>query len=263
MRGIDDIHGASPTACPVELGVVGWEDSDDHSAQLTEDEGGKTLVRVTLMHGRSVKAGAQRGQAKGQQVLCQIMGPLWVIPPKDQVVLVAFPGGDLESPGVGIVMGWVGASPAIQFNESRAVMDLGPDIHLIIKGRSVTLSDHNAPARFIQVGVPVQGGMPGISACDDKGGGFTVQNGVVGLFASDGTGAAKTLVQLTAVSFEAWQKDGSCLMLKGGDGSLIGTNAYVRGSGVYLGKLPTVANGVAYTATGPANVISTSVFVSP
>lgn len=249
-------------AFTVERGTVGWADASDHHDLGSDDNDGTTLVRVTIFRGsRATGKSPQDGVANGLQVLAQVSGPFWAVPPPGQAVLVAFPGGDIETPGNGIIMCWLGKSPSVQFKYGRAVVDVG-DQDLIVKGKSVTLSDRQAPAQFIQVGPPPQGGASGITACDSQGGGFTVQAGVAAMFSGDGAGHAPTLVQVTTTSFEVWQKDGGCLMVKGGNASMIAPNCYVRGN-VFLGKAPVVGNFAAvYPLVGGVPAPSTSVVIS-
>ncbi len=252
---------SEPQIQSIYRGVVGWKDSDTHFDLGTTDNDGHTLVKVTLNAGKGAGTPVE-GQAHGLQILCQSLGPLYFIPPNGTSVIVCFPEGEMDSIGAGFILGSTGQSPSIQFKGTRAVLDFGPNVDVIFKGKSVTISDHAAPARFVQVGPPPQGGPAGISMCDEKGGGMTVQAGVVALFASDGSGDAKTLIQITQDSFQAWQKDGSLLILDGGDAKMMGTNCYVTAAGVYLGAAPTIANFALWGVTGIAGVASPSVYIS-
>src|ERR1700690_2454791 len=152
-------------------GTVGWKDSDKHFDMGTTGNDGHTLIKVTLNRGRIVGIPVE-GQADGTPVLVQSLGPLYYIPPNGTSVIVCFPDGEMDSIGGGFILGTIGKSPSIQFKETRAVIDFGDTMDVIIKGKSVTLSDHNAPAQFIQVGPPPQGGPSGITMCDSKGGGI-------------------------------------------------------------------------------------------
>jgi hypothetical protein len=259
-----DLALPAPESMPIVRGVVGWSTASDHADVGTADDDGHTLVRVTLFHSKPITKDPETGKAQGHEILCQVMGPLYYIPPDGAVVMVAFPDGHNEAPGAGVIIGTIGGTPAIQFSTTRAVLDIGPDMDLMIKGKSVTCSDHASPAQFFQVGPPPQGGTSGISMCDSSGNGITIQNtGSIGIFCSD-SGAAKTLIQLTPTSFEVWQADGSNLTLKDGDAHIIGANVYAMGSGVYLGQLPTALTKCAYNATpGSAFLVSNSVYISP
>ncbi len=254
-----DLVPPPPPQPIIARGLVGWTDSDDHFDLGTDDNDGHTLVKVTLNRGKADTTIPEEGKAYGHQIYAQPLGPLYWIPPDGTHVLVCFPDGEMDSLGGAFILGVTGKSPLIQFKDSRAVLDMGPTQDLIIKAKSVTLSDHNSPAQFIQVGPPPQGGTSGITMCDSQGGGVTCQAGVVGVFGKGGN----TLVQITETSFEVWQKDGSFINLTGGNFDAFGTSAYLRGSAVYLGKIPAVTTPALWGLTGPAGAPSTSVFISP
>ena len=263
MRNTNESDLALPpdTGMPIIRGVVGWNSSDEHADVGTDSDDGHTFVRVTRFDGKSISKDPLTNAAQGHEILCQVMGPLYYIPPKGTVVLVAFPDGHAEAPGAGVILGTIGGTPAVQFSETRAVLDMGEGTDLIVKGKSVTMTDHASPAQFMQVGPPPQGGTSGITACDSAGGGFTVQAGVVGLFSGSG-GSAPTLVQITTTSFEVWQSSGSVIKLEGGNFMTSGTTCSVKGSAVYLGNTPDVSSPVLWGLTGTAGLPSPYVFVS-
>lgn len=261
-----DVRAGAPTAVFVTRGVVGWATSSKHfdvgpatSSGITRDT---TLVFVTLESGRVVNSSKppQAGKADGQEILCQVGGPLYAIPPKGTAVLIAFPDGMSDAPGAGVIMSWLGASPSVQFSATRAVLDVGGTMDLIIRAKSVTMTDYNQPARWLTVGPSPSGGPAGIMMCDEAGGLISLQSGVVGLVAS-ANGDAKTLIQLTPTEGNFIQKDGSFVKLKGGNITTFGAKNTVAGQ-VLLGMAPVVGTPVLCGLTGIAGLPSASVFVS-
>src|SRR3972149_641324 len=133
----------------LESGTVGWDDGKPH---YDLDGGERTLVKVTLYRG--YRPGEDKkprdGRAGGMQILCRITRPLNFIPEDGEEVLVGIPAGFQETPGAGFILAVASNAPATQHSATKAKMDFGPEVDLVIKARSVTLSDYQD--RFITLG---------------------------------------------------------------------------------------------------------------
>ena len=163
----------------IELATVGWDDAADWFDQGSSGNDGTTLVRVQTYRGKLNGEPVTPGVAQGHKYLVQITGPLWRMPRKGERVVVAFPAGMRETPGAGAIIATLGASPPIQFSPTRAKMDFGSDYDLIIKARSITLSDYSN--RFVVVGPDT-----GIHLNDGSGNVFAIKDGSVNAIASGG-----------------------------------------------------------------------------
>lgn len=252
------LHGQQDDAVQIELGTIGWDD-DDIVDMGTADNDGHTFVKVTLYRGRDRSKPIETGVAQGRQILVNISAGMFWLPPKGTRVIVAFPYGMSTNPGVGTIIGAVQTSPTIQFARDRAVMDFGPDTHVVIKGKSVTISDYGSPACFVGVGTPRGGGARGVYALDETGSGFTTQSAEVGAFATSG-GAAKTILQLTATKASMLSNVGgqvSGFQLDSGKAIALGAGFYAYTAAVYLGANALAANPVATQAMGamPSTVV--------
>lgn len=242
------------------VGSIGWEGEDEHFFLGTADNDGHTLVRVQLFSGRDISAPLNPTRAQGTKLLCHIMGGLFRIPKKDTRVYVLVPSGMEATPGAGLIIGTVEPSPTDQFTDDRAVLDFGPDVHLVIKAKSISLQDPDN--RFLTVGTPRVGGTPGLLFQAADGSGGVIQEGVVSWFVASG-GDAKTVLQMTASKAECMTKSGGYWTVNTSGFQAVGTSCAIQGSAVYLGKAPTAANMCLWGPTGIAGVGSTSVFISP
>lgn len=259
MRSEDDLTSRARDyeGAQVEIGTVGWASRSDWFEKGTGENDGHTLVFVTL---RPRTPSSVEGE--GREILCHIADGCFRIPPKGARCYVIIPHGLEEAPGAGVIVACVSPSPTTQFEEDRVVIDYGPTVHVVIRGASVTMKD---PAhRFVSVGSPRGGGAPGVQVHLPDGTGAVWQDGAYGCFVRD-----TSYCQMTPTSIELWQKSGAGAFLKMGEGvfhTYAPTNK-VQGAGVFLGKLPLPAAGVAYGLPpgpiGPALPISASVFVSP
>jgi hypothetical protein len=244
-----DVLGDRADPLLFEPGTVGWDGVDPHF----DTEDGVTLVRVTLVRGRHPSTPLQPDVAQGYQVLCRIGGGLFRIPPKGTAVMVGFPTVFANHPGAGVIVCTTEASPDIQFNETKAKFDVGADTDLVIKAKSVTITDYDN--RFLHVGPD------GVMLQDEKGNGVLIKSGAIMIYVADGADA-KTLVQMTAKELSLLQKDTGFLKLTGGNFTVL-----ANGSAGLLAANVTV--GAKATAITPALVgtppgkPSTSVFVSP
>ena len=194
-----------------EPGTVGWSSASPHY----DTEGGVTLVRVTLFRGKSPTTPLVAGVAQGLEVLCRIGGGMFRIPPPGTPVTVGFTSAFATMPGCGVIVCTTETSPEIQFSPTRAKMDLGPDTDLVLKARTITLSDYNN--RFIHIGAD-----GGIQVQDSDGTGIIIKSGGIAIFAVE-NGVMKTLLQLSPTALQAMQSDGSFLNMKGGNMTVVGS----------------------------------------
>lgn len=246
----------------VEHGTVGWDGVDAHFdigvGGAAED--GPTLVRVQLFKGRDVTRPVTPTIAQGTKVLVQISWPFFVIPPKGTRVLVAFPGGDIQTPGMGMIIGAYAPSPTTQFSGTRAKVDLGANIDLVLKARSVTLTDYGN--RMIHLGPD-----GGVQAFDETGSGFQAKAGAVFGVASStltlmvhASGSVSNALNLDASTATLGSASGM-VKVKGSHVVLAGGDCAVNAKTVTIGLAATALTPCAITPS-PATV-STSVFISP
>jgi hypothetical protein len=163
-------------------GTVGWQDGQAHYD--IDPDSGVTLVRVTLFKGRNP---GQDGPvtdalAHGHQILCRIGAPLSNIPPLNAQVMVAMAADRMLTPGGGVIFAMPIKSPGTQFAADKAKLDFGPDYDLVIKARSVTLTDYEN--RFLTVGPTY-----GIKCGDVTGSGLCIKDSKLLFYAAvDKTG---------------------------------------------------------------------------
>lgn len=261
MRPQDDfpLYGQANTgAVQCEIGTVGWDSTDAYFEKGTGDNDGHTLVYVTLYRGKDPATRPEKGKAHGMKILCHISDTIFRIPKPGTRCYVLIPHGQEELPGAGVIVACISKSPTSQFEKDRVVMDFGADTHVVIKGLSVSLSDHASPARFIGVGTPRSGGTPGVQILLPDGTGAAWQDNAFAIWARDGT-----MMQASSAKWEVWQKDiGFVRLADGAFHSYAPTNK-MQGAGCYIGKLPTAANTALWGPTGIAGQASPSVFFSP
>lgn len=101
-----DIVGTPDEYAPtiVERGVVGWEDAEEWFELGDETNGGLTLVRVQLFKGRDPGVAPKPGVAQGYRVLVALADGFFRIPPNRSECVIAFPGGDVQTPGAGVLL---------------------------------------------------------------------------------------------------------------------------------------------------------------
>jgi hypothetical protein len=244
-----DVLGPREDLLLFEPGTVGWDGIDPHF----DTEDGITLVRVTLVRGRHPSTPLKSDAAQGHQVLCRIGGGLFRIPKKGTAVMVGFPTAFAAHPGAGVIVCTTEASPDIQFSDTKAKLDLGPDTDVVIKGKSVTISDYDN--RFLHVGPD------GVMMQDESGNGLLLSGGALVIFVAD-SGDAKTVVQLTKSELSLLQKDTGFIKLTAGNATIFANgSAGLLGASVSIGAGATAAT-PALTGAPPGKP-STSVFVSP
>jgi hypothetical protein len=246
----------------IEHGTVGWEDVDSHldigTAGAPED--GPTLVRVQLFKGRDVTRARAPAIGQGTKVLVQISWPFFVVPPKGTRVLVAFPGGDVQTPGIGMIIAAYAPSPTTQFSATRAKLDLGANLDLVIKARSVTLTDYGN--RMVSLGPD-----GGVQAFDETGSGFQAKAGAVFGMGSQtltlivqSSGSVSSAINLDA-NGATMGSSSAMVKVKGSHVVLAGGDCAVNTKTVTLGLLATLLTPAAIVGT--PGTVSTSVFISP
>lgn len=264
MSAEDDLFNPAKDfqAAQIEIGTVGWEGRDDHVEFGTGDNDGHTLVCVTLYRGRTQGEPVKKGVGQGYPVRCHISSLAGArVPPKGTRVLVATPFGMEQLPGAGVIVATIEKTATKdQLQKDRVVIDYGEDVHLVIKAKSVSISDHEN--RFIGVGTPRSGGDPGLTFQAKDGSGGVIQEGKLGFWTVD-AGEAKQLLQMTTTSTEMFCKGGGMWKVDASGFYCFGVSCTMAGSAVYLGKAPTVLNPVLWGTSGPVGAPSPSVFVSP
>jgi hypothetical protein len=245
-----DVLGPREELLLFEPGTVGWDGVDLHF----DTEDGLTLVRVTLVRGRHPSTPLQPDVAQGHQVLCRIGGGLFRIPPKGTAVMVGFPTAFAGHPGAGVIVCTTEASPDMQFSEAKAKLDLGKDADLVIKAKSVTITDYDN--RFLHVGPD------GVMLQDEKGNGVVIKSGAIMIYVAD-SGDAKTLVQMTPAELSLVQKDTGFLKLTGGDLTMLASgSAGLLAASVGIGS-PSSPPQPALIGVSPPGTPSTTVHISP
>lgn len=243
-------------------GTVGWKGQAEIVEFGALDNDGRTLVRVTLHHGRDPYVASQPGEAAGLEVLAQVGWPFFIVPPRGAGVVVAFPDGNIQGQGAGCIVFVYGKSPLKRFEENRVNLNFG-DKHVVIEGKSVTLKDENKFA--ISIGAGPKGGDPAIYFFTPAGTGGSIGNEAIGLWVASG-GTATSRMQLAVNSADLMVKDGGFINIEGEDATLMAQGvAHVLGASTFLGPAPTTIppTNALYGPTGMAGTASTSVFISP
>jgi len=248
----------------IEQGTIGWGDDEaDHFDIGEGEEENLSLIRVTLVHGKRPGDDVKE-EAQGNEILCRWGCLIDWIPPKGTQCIVAFPSGMREHAGGGVIIGVIKPNGS-QFKEKRAVLNLGEDVHVLVKGKSVTLSDFgsglNTPTRYIMVGTSRGGGAARILCNDETGSGWTVKAGIVGLMTS-ASGAPKAWIELTSSGASMALASGEQLKLGAGLFYGYAGKCQLQGGGVFLGKMPTPITPVCVGPVGMTAIGSGSVFAS-
>lgn len=243
-------------------GTVGWDDGADHFD--LDDTSGVTLVKVTLFKGHNATTDGEKttARARGTRILCRIGAPLFNVPPDGAQVVVAMPADRMLVPGGGVIISQVIASPGTQFSATKAKMDFGPDFDLVIKARTITLTDYED--RYLTIGPKF-----GFKIGDADANGCQLKNDQWLFYTTDGaaTPTAVTTFQLSrdnGIGF--FHNDGkkTAMSMKGGEWIGIGDSFKAMFGAGYLGvaTTPVPTAGIAYSIAGPANVVSPSWYVS-
>lgn len=254
----------------IDIGTVGWEGDDTYYDKGSGDNEGYTLIKVQLFRGRDYTKELNPTIGQGHKILCHISSGIFRIPPKGTRVYVAFPKGMETAPGAGVIFATVEKNPFIQFDDDRVQMNFGSDTHVVIKGKSVSISDMDN--QFVSVGTPRSGGDAGIIFQASDGSGGVIKEGLVSWFASTGPGQTLGgLLQIQTDSIDVICVNGSYIRLEAAGGGKIETfalNNFMKGI-CWIGVAPTLATAAAWGVTPntvPALVpvgLSKSVYISP
>ena len=240
-------------------GTVGWEDGGDH---FDIDSSGVTLIKVTLFKGRNPTTDPPKdsARAKGTRILARISAPLYHVPPDGAEVHVSVPAGRMLDPGAPVIVAQPVPSPSTQFNGTKAKMDFGPDYDLVIKARSITLTDYED--RYLTLGPKY-----GLKIGDADANGCQLKN-AQWLFYTTHSGTAATTFMLSRDNGIALLHDDgvkTCMKMSGGEWMGVGNSFKAMFGAGYLGVAanPLPPQAIAMGPVGPANVVSASWYVSP
>jgi hypothetical protein len=234
---------------PIEAGTVGWEDGKDH---FDVASGEVALVKVTLFRGRNPDRDPPltEGRAGGLRILARISAPMNDIPPDGTEVLVAFPSGIELVPGVAVIFAQPAITPPNQFSKERAKLDFGPDRDLLIKARSITITDYED--RYITIGPTY-----GIKMGDAESNGAQLKDGVWNFWAADDAESpvSRAFVKLDGRKGEAWfiskdaTKGTAGIKFKDGNCTVPCQSFNVPSANGSLGAGATAATGIEYGPT--------------
>lgn len=251
--------GEPATRSYIEHGTVGWDDGSELLDLGTDTNGGRTFIRVQLFRGADPASVPDPGDgaAHGYKIKARISGPMWHVPPRGTHCLVAFPEGLVDAPGLGVIIALPDKNPSIQFSGSRAVLDFGPDMDVVIKGKSVVISDYEN--RYFSVGPET-----GIKCGDADANGFCLKAGQWLMYTTQ-AGNARSCLKLAGAEASLALNDGKVAFVKLSDGKIevAGTKFVAATASGYLGLTAVAASPIAYSAAGPVNLISASWFVAP
>ncbi len=245
----------------VAVGHVGWDDQEAYYEK--GDPSGPPGHRHTLVY---VTLGGKEAPVKAPdsrvRLLCAIGSGVFRIPKKGTMVYVIVPPGMEESPGAPLIIATREDDPPIQFEDDRIVFTFGDDAHIVIRGKSVSLSDF--ANRFLTVGTPRTGGTPGLTFQASDGSGGVIQEGVVSWFVAQ-TGDVKTLVQMTPSKYEVLYKSSPIasiiFKMAGNDFHIAGPgNGFVIPATLVLGAVG--AGSPPYALAGTVGKVSGCVHIS-
>lgn len=263
MSAEADFHNPAKDfqSAQIEIGTVGWEGRDEHVEFGTGDNDGFTLVCVTLYRGRQQGTPVKKGVGQGHEIRCHISSLAGArVPAKGTRVLVAIPFGMDQSAGAGVIIATIEkTAEKDQLTDDRVVLDYGPDTHVVIKGKSVTLQDHDN--RFITVGTPRSGGAPGLLFQAKDGSGGVIQEGALGWFVAV-DGDTKQIFQMTTTETEMWCKGGGMCKVDASGFYSAGASATVAGAATYIGAAATPLTGACVGPNVAAGLTSLTVFIS-
>lgn len=247
----------------IEMGTIGHDgEAGNHFSLGTEENGGVTLVQVQLHRGRDNRSDSndvprKPERAQGHKIWARISGEgsFWLIPKKGKQCYVAFPGGFNDAVGMGIIIAVPGSNPTIQFSATRAVLDVGDDVDLIIKGRSVAIQTHSG--HFIALTDEA-----GVQLLDKDGDGINIREGKLTAFASAG-GDAKAVLALSEGEANLMHKGGSFISCAGANSTWMGTELNMSGGSMAFGTAASPATPILVGLSGMAGVPSSCMKGSP
>lgn len=259
----DDFYIEPPQYPQIEIGTVGWEDEDLYYDKGTDEEGngGYTLVRVQLFRGRDITKPLKPEIGQGHRLLCKISSGIFRIPKKGTLCYVAIPMGMEKKPGAGCIIACVEKNPTIQFDAGRVHMGF-PDEDLIIKAKSVTISDYEDNFMGVSPASGVKFSTSAGALCQLKGGRFITiaPTSIASLIGNDGEAPHTGITLGQHVSMWAGNASQSgAIKINGSDQTVTisGTKASLAAGTVALGA----------AAVMPACIFpmspSTTVFLQP
>lgn len=230
-----DLFGQDSTEpASLEVGTVGWDNDAEQADLGTQQNDGTTLVKVQLFRGKDPTSDITPGRGQGYRIYARLNGwPFWAIPPKGMQCVVGFPAGFATTPGAGIILALPGPNPFVQFSKTRAKVDVGPDMDLVVKAHSVTLSTYDND--YIVIGPDA-----GIRLADHNGNSILLKNGKMRVSICEGDppeGKVVLEVALGALRLGHKSAGGQCMLkMAGGKATLMaGTELALVGSAVSLG----------------------------
>lgn len=148
LLGAPSNADGSMTHPVLEWGTVGWPSDNTQVDYGAADNDGMTLVKVTLYRGRKPGTGRalQPGVADGIPVVAHVDARLFQALPIGARIVVGFPGGDILTPGNGIILAVAGKSPTSGFDASTMTLPV-PD------GSTINIGD--ATADFVALAAKV------------------------------------------------------------------------------------------------------------
>lgn len=251
----------------IEAGTVGWEGDPVHYD--VADDGKEPLVKVTLFRGRNPSDPQKSGSgARGRRILARVSWPLQAIPPNGSLVYVAIPAGWDSAPWGPCIIACPGVSPSgapgapTQFKASRVVLDFGDQVDLMIKAKSVTLSDYED--RYC-----VMGPSTGFKIGDATASGMCVKDGVVTVYSADGPSTSPKVVAALSLSTSkgailSTNMGGkvAALKLKDGNCTIASKEFSAACANAMIGMNASPAT-PAHVGTSVPGAPSTSVFIQP
>lgn len=186
LLGASSMPDGSMAHAVLEWGTVGWDDDNEQTSFGAGTDDGMTLVKVTLYRGRRPGTGRplQPGLAAGLPVIAHVDARLFQALAAGARVIVGFPGGDIRTPGNGMILGVAAKSPTGGFDASTMMLQV-PD------GSTLNIGD--AAAAFLAVASKVQTALDALKvAAQGSGTWLTVAN-IAGSFATLYTALGGTL----------------------------------------------------------------------
>lgn len=246
----------------VMMGTVGWEDEEEFAFPGTADNDGHTMVRVQLFVGRDISKPLRPKQGQGYRIIAHLSGAMFRIPPRGTRVLVACPKGMEHAVGAGLIIGSFEPSPFEQFGETKGKLDLGEDVDLVIKARSVTITDYQDQ----QISLSEEGG---VQIFDTEGAGIQFKNGkcaqsselYYNIVHSGGT--VKAVMKLSDSEATIATGDGTMVKCKAGQCTISGGQFVANATLCLLGIGATAQNFAQTTVPPGVPGPSTKVWIAP